>query len=75
MANPRVRCSEETLSPTKALKGSIEMLIDASITHNMPAAIHSAGELGIKTSAIDANMAPARKYGLLRPRRVHVLSL
>ena len=47
VAKPVVRCSEGSMSPTKALKGSIEILIDASIIHSIPAAIHNTGEFGI----------------------------
>ena len=41
IANPFVRCSEGNISPTKARNGSIEMFIEASIIHNIPAAIQS----------------------------------
>ena len=75
MANPVVRCLDGRLSPTNARKGSIEILIDASRIHNIPAANQSAGELGMTISDTDARMAPARKYGLRLPRKFHVLSL
>ena len=39
----------------------MEMLIDASMIHSIPAATQSVGELGIASSASDASMAPARK--------------
>ncbi len=61
MVNPRVRCRSGSISPTKALKGSMDILMEASIIHSMPTAIHRAGELGISISAIDASMAPVRK--------------
>jgi hypothetical protein len=54
-------CSEGSISPTKALNGSIEILIDASIIHNIPAAIQRAGEFGMKIIAIDASKAPTKK--------------
>ena len=61
MANPIVRCSEGRLSPTKARNGSMEILMEASIIHNMPAAIHSAGELGMTNNASVVKMAPMVK--------------
>ncbi len=75
MANPVVRCSEGRLSPTKARNGSMEMLIEASMIHSMPAATHSAGEFGMAIRASEARMAPPRKYGRRRPNRFHVRSL
>ena len=54
------------MSPTKALKGSMDTLMEASMIHNMPAATHNAGELGITINANEARMAPVRKYGRLR---------
>jgi hypothetical protein len=61
MAKPRVRCSGGRRSATKARKGSMLMLMDASITQRSPAAIHSADTLGIATSAPEASRAPTRK--------------
>ena len=75
IANPVVLCFEGRLSPTKARNGSIEILIDASMIHNIPAANQSVGELGMISKDKEARIAPARKYGLLRPRKFHVLSL
>ena len=75
MARPVVRCSEGRLSPTKARKGSIEMLMEASMIQSMPAATQRVGELGIRTRAMEARTAPTRKYGRRRPRRFHVRSL
>ena len=43
--------------------------------HSIPAATHSAGELGITNSARLASSAPSRKYGRRRPNRgLQVLS-
>jgi hypothetical protein len=75
MANPMVRCSEGRLSPTKARKGSMEMLMEASMIHSMPAATHRVGEFGMAIRAREARTAPPRKYGRLRPRRFQVRSL
>ena len=61
MVNPSVLWRSGSISPTKALKGSIEILIDASIIHSIPTAIQRDGELGIKIRAIDAIMAPSIK--------------
>ena len=49
------------MSATKARNGSIEMLIEASSIQSRPAAIHSALDVGIRKSAIEARMAPVRK--------------
>ena len=61
IAKPVVRWEDGRLSPTKARNGSIEMLIDASMIHNIPAATQSAGEFGIANSAMEARTAPSRK--------------
>jgi len=54
------------------------MLSEASITHSIPAAIHSVGELGMTNSARLARIAPIRKNGRRRPNwppmRTQVLS-
>ncbi len=42
--------------------------------HSNPAAIHSAGELGMASSAKVASTAPARKYGRRRPNLPQVRS-
>ena len=39
------------------------IMIDASMIHSKPAAIHSTGEIGIAISASEASNAPPRKYG------------
>ena len=61
IAKPVVRCSQVRLSPTNARKGSIEMLIEASMSQSTPAATHSTGEFGIANNASEARMAPPRK--------------
>src|SRR5262249_60463920 len=61
MANPRVRCLGGTRSATKARKGSMLMLMEASITQSSPAAIQSVDTLGMAASAKDASSAPAKK--------------
>ena len=63
------------MSATNARKGSIEMLIDASRIHSSVAAIQRPRESGMKKSAIDARMAPVRKYGRRRPSGPQVRSL
>ena len=72
---PIVLCSFGSISPTKARKGSIEMFMEASIIHNIPAATQSRGELGINIIAVEARIAPTRKNGLLLPSLFQVLSL
>jgi hypothetical protein len=37
------------------------MLIEASSTQSMPTAIHSVGECGMNSNAIDASIAPNMK--------------
>ncbi len=61
ITNPAVRWDTSSLSATKARNGSIEMLIEASSIQRRPAAIHSALDVGIRKSAIEARMAPVRK--------------
>ena len=79
---PNVCCSSGSLSPTNALNGSIEILMEASIIINKPppiniGAIYPAklGAFGIRINAVEVNIAPTRKYGRLLPKRFHVLSL
>ena len=57
IANPNERCFSFKLSATKALKGSIVMLILESKIHNTPAAIQTVGALGITIN--NAELRPA----------------
>ena len=75
ITKPAVRCDASSLSATNARNGSIEMLIDASRIQSSAAAIQSVLDVGMKKSAIDARIAPVRKYGRRRPNRPHVRSL
>ena len=59
--NPKVLCSSGNLSATKALNGSMEILIDESRIHNNPAAIQRDGEFGIRMSARELRIAPIKK--------------
>ena len=61
MAKPVVRCRWGSMSPTNARNGSMEILIEASMIHSMPAAIHRVGELGMKNRATVVHTAPTRK--------------
>ena len=49
------------MSPMNARNGCMVMLMDESMTHNMPAAIQRPGEFGMINSASDDKIAPARK--------------
>ena len=69
MAKPLVRCSLGSISPTKARKGSILMLMEASSSQSISTAIHRAVELGIKKRATVASRAPTAKKGRRRPQR------
>ncbi len=60
-ANPVVRCLSGSISPTNALNGSIEILIDASSNHNSKAAIHKIQALGKTKRANEAKIAPIIK--------------
>ena len=70
IAKPVVRCEGGSISPTNARKGSMLMLMDASMIHKTLTAIQSADELGMKSKESEASKAPIAKKGLLRP---HVL--
>jgi len=75
MMKPKVVWSASSLSDTNARNGSILMLILASSSHNKVAANQSAGDSGIRHSAVHARMAPMKKYGFRRPSLFHVRSL
>ncbi len=49
------------MSTTKARKGSMEMLMEASKIHSRPAAIHKVELWGMKKRAMEAKRAPTRK--------------
>jgi hypothetical protein len=49
------------MSPTNARKGSMLILIEASIIHSIPTANQSEGEFGIMQRAIVAKIAPIAK--------------
>ena len=75
-AKPEVLCLSGNISPTKALDGSMEPLIEASNSHSIIAAIHNSVTFGKMRSANEARIAPIMKNGLLLPHRFdHVLSL
>ena len=61
ITNPAVRWLTGSLSATKARKGSIEMLMDASRIQRSVAAIQRALDVGMMKSAVEARMAPVRK--------------
>ncbi len=52
VAKPVVLCDGGSLSPTNARKGSMEILMDASSTHNNVAAIQSTVDCGIKKALL-----------------------
>ena len=61
ITKPAVRWLGLSLSATKARKGSIEMLMEASRIQSRLAAIHSVLDVGMTKSAIEARTAPVRK--------------
>ena len=61
VVKPMSRCSLGNLSATSARNGSMEILIEASRIHNMPAAIHKDEEEGIQKSAKQESTAPKKK--------------
>jgi hypothetical protein len=76
IAKPAICCELDSLSPTKARNGSMDTLIDTSISHSTITAAHSTAELGIRNSAMAARMAPTKKKGRRRPQYgCQVLSL
>ena len=85
--NPVVCCSSGSISPTKARKGSIVTLMEASMIINIPAPINTGDKIavsvpgdknnpafGINIKAIVVKIAPTRKNGRRRPKRHHVWS-
>ena len=74
MANPLLRCDSGSMSPTNARKGSMLMLMLASMIHSIPAATQSTGDRGMKTMAAEASKAPTRKNGRRRPHLPQVRS-
>jgi hypothetical protein len=75
MAKPWAFCSSGRLSATKARNGCMLALMVPSSTQSSPAAIQTDGQLGIKTRASDARIAPPRINGRRRPSRVQMRSL
>jgi ABC-type sugar transport system substrate-binding protein len=84
---PVVCCSSGSISPTKARKGSIVTLMEASMIINIPAPINTGDKIavsvpgdknnpafGINIKAIVVKIAPTRKNGRRRPKRHHVWS-
>ena len=58
---PSVRWSSGSRSATKARKGSMLTLMEASRIQSRPAAIQSAEALGMSSSALELSSAPTRK--------------
>ena len=67
MAKPNERCFSFKLSATKALNGSMVILILESKIHKTPAAIHTVGELGITNNNAELKIAPIKKKGRRLP--------
>ena len=66
---PRLCCSSGSISTTKARKGSMEMLMDASKTHSKPAAIHKGRTLGHEKQRHRSKQGPHQEIGAAAAER------